>query len=76
MLTKETVKIISASTTNSMVAGGYRVIRYPVSSATSKNKIVEIIDRTLHLVFPIWLKLGVICDMLIVNSDNNKDVVT
>ena len=49
MLIKEMVKIIRASTPISMVDGGYRVIRNPVSNETSKNRIVEISVRTLHL---------------------------
>jgi len=49
ILIKEMVKIIRAARPRIMVDGGYWLIKYPVNSATSKNRMVEINDRTLHL---------------------------
>jgi hypothetical protein len=58
-----------------MAEGGYRVIKYPVSSAISKKKIVETSDLTRHLIFPVLLKQGVICFTLIIVAFK-MDVVT
>ena len=46
---KETVKIISATIPKRRIVGEYWVSRKPASTATSRNDIARLNDRTIHL---------------------------